>query len=332
MRLAIAPLRTVAALCIALVAAAQQPAALAATADSQAQAGATLDNLSAVQRFALMRPAAPAPTAQLATAARTLTGVDANAPTLRNINSGLFVDATADIPQLLINVKATDDASGAYYLTLEATGPNGQKKYGSFGPQFPVATLSGQMALRFGPHDAPGLWQITAVEVGDGAGNFHDYTAQQLSALGNTRFWVQNSFAKYLDNTAPVLTSATVLTPSVSLAGGNSVTVGVKVVATDAGNPAATGVQQAELVFCSLTDNNCFSMVQNDSVEGRTSTTLMPAVGVAGPGYAPGDYYLYYVHLTDWAGNQSFAVGTEFGGTTDFTKLMVAGHKITLLP
>ena len=143
---------------------------------------------------------------------------------------------------------------------------------------------------------------------------------------------MQNSYAKYLDNTAPVLTSATILTPSVSTAGGNSVTVGVKVVASDAGNPAATGVQQAELYFCLLDGSNCFSMVQNDSVEGRTSTTLMPAVGVASPGYAPGDYYLYYVHLTDWAGNQSFAVGTEFGGTTDFSKLMVAGHKITLLP
>ena len=331
MRLALAPLRTVAALCVALVAAAHQPT-MAAGSQALAQPVATLDTLTAEQRFALIRPAAPAPTVQLAAAARTMAAVDANPPTLRAISTGLFVDAMADIPQLLINLKAVDDASGVYYITFEATGPNGQKKYGNMGPQFPVATLSGTTALRFGPHDAPGLWQITALEVGDGAGNFHDYTAQQLAALGNTRFWVQNSFAKYLDNTAPVLTSATILTPSVSLAGGNSVTVGVKVVASDAGNPAATGVQQAELVFCTLTDGNCFSMVQNDAVEGRTSTTLMPAVGVAGPGYAPGDYYLYYVHLTDWAGNQSFAVGTEFGGTSDFSRLLVAGHKITLLP
>lgn len=325
MRLAPASLRTVAALCVALLAAAHQPT-IAAEASSQLQAGA----LTAAQHFTLVRPAVPAP--QPATAARTMTAVDANAPTLRSISTALFVDATADIPQLLVNVKATDDASGAYYLTIEATGPNGQKKYGSLGPQFPVPTLAGTLALRFGPHDAQGLWQITALEVGDGAGNFHDYNAQQLAALGNTRFWVQNSFAKYLDNTPPVLQSATILTPSVSLAGGNSVTVGAKVVATDAGNPAATGVQQAELVFCSLADNNCFSMVQNDSVEGRRSTTLMPAVGVAGPGYAPGDYLLYFVHLTDWAGNESFAVGTEFGGTTDFSTLMATGHKITLLP
>jgi len=324
MRFVPASVRTVAALCVALVAAAHQPAMAADTAPQA---------LTAAQHFALVRPAAPSPQLAPAAGARTMAvAVDANAPTLRTVSSGLFVDATGDIPQLLINVKATDDASGAYYLTLEATGPNGQKKFGSFGPQFPVATLSGQMALRFGPHDAPGLWQITAVEVGDAAGNFHDYNAQQLSALGNTRFWVQNSFAKYLDNTPPVLASATILTPSVSLAGGNSVTVGVKVVATDAGNPAATGVQQAELVFCSLADNNCFSMVQNDSVEGKKSTTLMPAVGVAGPGYAPGDYLLYYVHLTDWAGNESFTVSTDFGGTTDFSTLMAAGHKITLLP
>ncbi|MFL6627271.1 MAG: hypothetical protein ACJ8IK_12290 [Burkholderiaceae bacterium] len=325
MRLAPAPLRTVAALCIALVAAAHQPA-MAADAGSPLPAGA----LTAAQHFALVRPAAPA--AQPATTARTATAVDANAPTLRSLSAALFVDATADIPQLLVNVKATDDASGAYYLTVEATGPNGQKKYGNLGPQFPVPTLAGTLALRFGPHDAPGLWQVTAVEVGDGAGNFHDYDAQQLAALGNTRFWVQNSFAKYLDNTAPVLQSATILTPSVSLAGGNSITVGAQVVATDAGNPAPTGVQLAELVFCSLADNNCFSMVQADSVEGRRSTTLMPAVGVAGPGYAPGDYLLYYVHLTDWAGNESFVVGTEFGGSTDFSRLMAAGHKITLLP
>ena len=325
MRLALAPLRTVAALCIALVAAVHQPT-MAAEAGSPLRAGP----LTAAQHFALMRPA-PLPS-QPAAAARTLAVVDANSPTLRSISTALFVDATADIPQLLVNVKATDDASGAYYLTVEATGPNGQKKYGSLGPQFPVPTLAGTLALRFGPHDAPGLWQVTAVEVGDGAGNFHDYTAQQLAALGNTRFWVQNSYAKYLDNTPPVLASATVLTPSVSLAGGNSVTVGAKVVASDAGNPAATGVRQAELVFCSLADNNCFSMVQDDSVEGRRSTTLKPAVGVASPGYAPGDYLLYFVHLTDWAGNESFSVGTDFGGTTDFSTLMTAGHKITLLP
>jgi hypothetical protein len=327
MRLALASLRTVAALCVALVAAAHQPT-MAANAASQAQPGATL---TAAEYFSLVRPAAPA-AARPAPGARTMAAVDANAPTLRSISTALFVDAMGDIPQLLVNVKAIDDASGAYYLTLVATGPNGQTKYGSLGPQFPVATLSGTLALRFGPHDAPGLWHVTALEVGDAAGNFHDYTAQELAALGNTRFWVHNSYSKYLDNTAPVLTSATILTPSVSTAGGNSVTVGVKVVASDAGNPAATGVQQAELYFCLLDGSNCFSMVQNDSVEGRTSTTLMPAVGVASPGYAPGDYYLYYVHLTDWAGNQSFAVGTEFGGTTDFSRLMVAGHTITLLP
>jgi len=329
MRLALAPLRTVAALCVALVAAAHQPT-MAADASSQAQPGATAGTLAAPQYFTLVRPAAPATRPALST--RTMAAVDANAPTLRAISSGLFVDATADIPQLLINVKATDDASGAYYLTLEATGPNGQKKYGSLGPQYPVATLSGTLALRFGPHDAPGLWHVTALEVGDAAGNFHDYGAQELAALGNTRFWVQNSYAKYLDNTAPLLTSATILTPSVSVAGGNSITVGVKVVASDAGNPAPTGVQQAELFFCLLDGSNCFSMMQNDSVEGRASTTLMPAVGVASPGYAPGDYYLYYVHLTDWAGNQSFAVGTDFGGNVDFSKFMTAGHTITLLP
>jgi len=329
MRLALAPLRTVAALCVALVAVAHQPT-MAADATSQAQPGAAAGALAAPQYFSLVRPAAPAVRSALST--RTMAAVDANAPTLRSISSGLFVDATADIPQLLINVKATDDASGAYYLTLEATGPNGQKKYGSLGPQYPVPTLSGTLALRFGPHDAPGLWHITALEVGDAAGNFHDYGAQELAVLGNTRFWVQNSYAKYLDNTAPLLTSATILTPSVSVAGGNSVTVGVKVVASDAGNPAPTGVQQAELFFCLLDGSNCFSMVQNDSVEGRASTTLMPAVGVASPGYAPGDYYLYYVHLTDWAGNQSFAVGTDFGGNVDFSKFMTAGHTITLLP
>ncbi|HEY9028335.1 MAG TPA: hypothetical protein VIP05_28845, partial [Burkholderiaceae bacterium] len=133
MRHALATLRTVAALCIALVAAAHQPT-MAAGVAAQAQAGATLAAVqTAAQRFALMRPAAAAPQIALA-AARTTTAVDANAPTLRSISTGLFVDATADIPQLLINVKAVDDASGAYYLTLEATGPNGQKKYGSLGP------------------------------------------------------------------------------------------------------------------------------------------------------------------------------------------------------
>jgi len=329
MRLALAPLRTVAALCIALVAAAHQPT-MAADAGAPVQAGAAPGTLTAAQHFALVRPAAAAP--HPATAARTTAAVDANPPTLRSINTGIYVDATGDIPQLLINFKAVDDASGVYYLTLEATGPNGQKKFGNFGPQFPVAALNATMALRFGPHDIPGLWRVTGLEVGDGAGNFHDYTAQELAALGNTRFWVQNSYAKYLDNTPPVLTSAAILTPSVSLAGGNSTTVGVKVVAGDAGNPAATGVQQAELVFCSLTDGNCFSMMQNDSVEGRTSTTLMFAVGVASLGYALGDYLLYYVYLTDWAGNESYTVGTEFGGSTDFSTLMAAGHKITLLP
>jgi len=330
MRHALATLRTVAALCIALVAAAHQPT-MAAGVAAQAQAGATLAAVqTAAQRFALMRPAAAAPQIALA-AARTTTAVDANAPTLRSINTGLFVDATADIPQLIINVNAVDDASGVYYLYLEATGPNGQKKFGNLGPQFPVAQMKDALALRFGPHDAPGLWTITDLEVGDAAGNWHDYTAPQLAALGNTRFWVQNSFAKYLDNTAPSLTSATILTPTVST-GGVSTTVGVKITATDAGNPAATGVQQAELVFCTLTDGNCFSMSQSDSIEGRTSTTLMPAVGVASPGYPAGDYYLYYVHLTDWGGNQSYFVATDFGGTADFSKFMPAGHKITLLP
>src|SRR4051812_38379107 len=83
MRLALAPLRTVAALCIVLVAAVHQPA-MAADAGSQLPAG----TLTAAQHFALVRPAAPAP--QPAAIARTAIAVDANAPTLRSLSAALF--------------------------------------------------------------------------------------------------------------------------------------------------------------------------------------------------------------------------------------------------
>jgi len=323
MHLVLSTARTAAALCVAAIVSAHG-AAMAADLSSSSQ--------TALQRFALKRPLAAATQPSAASLSH---AVDANPPQLRAFSSGSFVDATGDIPQLLINVTATDDASGVYYLYLEATGPNGQKKYGQVGPQYPVATMNSSIGLRFGRNDAPGLWTVTDLEVGDNAGNWHDYSARDLAALGNTRFWVQNSYAKYLDNTAPVAVSGRIMTPVVPLtdAGtGISTTVGVTLTASDAGNPAATGVHVMELYFCTLAGGNCFQMQQLDSVEGKSSTTLQPATVVANGVYPAGDYYLYYVHLIDWGGNESYAVGTEFGGTADFSRLLPAGHKITLLP
>ena len=334
MRFAPASFPMVAALCVAFGSAAHQPATAAELASKAAAPAVTQ---TAAQRFALKRPQTSS--SQSATQqAKTLAvrAVDANPPQLRSINTSFLVDATGDIPQLVVNVNANDDASGVYYLYFEATGPNGQKKFGSIGPQFPVSTLNASTALRFGRNDAPGLWAITDLEVGDDAGNWHDYTGRELAALGNTRFFVLNSYAKYLDNTPPVVGNGTVLTPTVALTdgSGNSVrtTVGIKLTATDAGNPAATGVHVMEVYFCMLDNSNCIFLQQTDGVEARTSTTLLPAAPVAGGVYPPGDYYLYYVHLIDWGSNESYTVSTEFGGTTDFSRVMPAGHKITLTP
>ena len=324
--------RTAAALCVAAAVTAHGPS-MAAELPGAPQSAVSTSAQTALQRFALRRPLTAAP--QVATM-NVAHAVDANPPQLRAFNSGFFVDATGDIPQLLINLTATDDASGVYYLYLEATGPNGQKKYGQVGPQYPVATMNASLALRFGRNDAPGLWTITDLEVGDNAGNWHDYAARDIAALGNSRFWVQNSYAKYLDNTAPVPVSGRIMTPVVALTdgGGNGIssTVGITLSASDAGNPAATGVHVMELYFCTLTGGNCFQMQQLDSVEGKSSTTLQPATVVANGVYPAGDYYLYYVHLIDWGGNESYTVGTEFGGTADFSKLLPTGHKITLTP
>lgn len=337
MRFAPASFPAVAALCVALGSATHQPAMAVELASQAAGPAAVAVTQTAAQRFALKRPlASSSQSATLQAKTLAVRAVDANPPQLRSINTGFFVDAGADIPQLVINVSANDDASGVYYLYFEATGPNGQTKFGSIGPQFPVSTLNASTALRFGRNDAPGLWTITDLEVGDNAGNWHDYTTRELAALGNTRFFVLNTYAKYLDNTPPVVGNGTILTPTVALTdgSGNSVrsTVGIKLTATDAGNPAATGVRLMELYFCTLDGSNCIQMQQYDGVEARSSTTMQPAAAVAGGVYPPGDYYIYYVHLIDWGSNETYAVSTEFGGTTDYSKLWPTGHKITLTP
>ena len=324
----------VATLSLSLPCAAADPQAVPATAGSSGP-------VSAAERFALLRAtlfrSSPSAThaGQATQARQALPATDANPPQLRAIDADSTVSTSADIPQLKISVDATDDNSGVYYVILVATGPNGQTKVGQIGPEFPTRHLNDALALQFSRNDAPGLWRITDLEVGDQAGNWHDYSAPQLARLGSTSFRVFNSFAKYLDDTPPTLAGGTVLNAVIPLSQYTAplrAPVGIELHMTDAGNPAPTGVASVDVFFCLLDGTTCIEVQQFDSVQTRTKTILTPATTITNGEYPPGDYYLYYVHMFDHGGNEQYVVGTEFNGTTDFSRLFPAGHKITLLP
>lgn len=265
--------------------------------------------------------------------------LDTTPPVLTAFNAGTLLNLASPQPTFNVAIKGADDLSGIIYAGFQAKSPSGNYISGSLNLGYPSRALNGKAGLRESYFASrllePGTWTIDYAYVQDLAGNYSNYDAAQLAALGNTVFTVAS---KAYDLTPPVLVSGRVLTPSVSLSsfarGTSDVPpfIGVSVKATDEGNTGRAGVDYAFVEFCLADGSHCIYAYGETEVGGLAAATLSLGRPVS-PAYddVPGDYFIDYAYVVDKAGNYQVLYGPRYGGTTDFSTLFPT-TKITLTP
>jgi hypothetical protein len=263
--------------------------------------------------------------------------LDTTAPVLTGFSAGASVDAALAFAQLRINLQGTDDLSGINAIYVYAQGPSGQWIGIGYYGGYQAKKVAGATAFNFNVNYQPGTWTIQEVDVYDNAGNVSSYFTADLAAMGNTTFTVSNRLASQLDTAPPTFTSASILTPSISLSShakgtSNYPVAGMQVALTDTGTPRTSGVQYAQAYFCLADLSACFSMYMQDGVVGAASVSFKMAGQLYSPYLTAGDYTLYYLYGVDWQGNATYQTNQFFGGDTDFSTLLPGGQVITLTP
>ena len=265
---------------------------------------------------------------------------DTTPPTLTQFTAGTTWSMNRGAVPLSVLVKGSDDLSGLSHILIQAVGPSGQglAAYASF--DYPVKTVSRRVSMSTpffaGRLLESGPWTIVKARLVDWAGNPRKVEGAALAALGNASFTVVNPGT--FDNVAPTLTSAQLLTSSVSLSATAKGTtqapfIGLKLGVADSGASATAGIASVHAAFCLADESRCVDMMQSAPLGGNApSATITIGQQVSGVlGHAPGEYLLYELNLVDHAGNIRNLLSTDFGGTTDFGALM-GNTKITLTP
>jgi hypothetical protein len=272
-----------------------------------------------------MHRATPAGVADAAAAADTMR------PTLTVFDAGSTWSMERGAVPLSVLVKGTDDLSGLSHILIQAVGPSGQglAAYASF--DYPVKSVSRRVSMS-SPFFAgrllePGSWTIVKARFVDLAGNPRKVEGAALAALGNTAFTVVNTGG--FDNVAPTLTSAQLLSSSVSLSATAKGTtqapfVGLRLGVADSGASAVAGIASVHAAFCLADESRCLDLLQSTALGGNSvsATITIGQQMSAALGHVPGDYLLYEVNLIDHAGNIRSLLSTAFGGSTDFGALM----------
>jgi len=257
-------------------------------------------------------------------------------PTLTAFHADASVNAALSGAQLKVTLSATGASAGITEVSIYAVSPNGQRAtYAGPSVGFPSNDVTTTVGLTFGVYSQPGTWTITQVVLYDDAGNYTVYDHDQVAALGDASFTVTNANPRALDLTPPTLVGGRILTPTVKLTpGANPIDTwaGVQVKLTDAGNPASSGFDWADTVFCTLDRAHCIWLGWGPSVLGQSGATPRMGTNLAnlGGSVVPGTYWLDAVMLHDIAGNATTLTSRMFGGSTDFSTYFPAGQSFVV--
>jgi hypothetical protein len=262
-----------------------------------------------------------------------LAALDTTPPVLKHVSVTGNVNAQLPGQSVGAEIKLTDDLSGIVYYYIEFRSPTAgstQFVYRTKTVPYPSTAVSSTLTVgapsSFTRFSEPGTWVADYLYAEDAAGNYVYYNEAQLAALGPTTFQVTNTGG--YDIVPPTLASGTITTTTVKLSKppkgtvvGTPPYVSASVSVTDAGNGTISGTNWGYLTFClpngsgGCTDT--FSMRGQTNRSGLVANTLIVG-GQLRADQTPGSYQIYFVQLTDIAGNYSYHYSTDFGGDYDF--------------
>ena len=260
-----------------------------------------------------------------------LTGTDVTGPTLTQFDAKSSVAAGS---AATVKVQLSDDLSGVGGFYAYSFGPSNALSVSLYQP-YPATSVKSVASNTVNRYAAPGSYVFNWAYAYDDAGNYTYYDQQALAALGNATVTVTNP--KATDSVGPTLVGGKLLTTKVSLSTNQPGTdhgsyAGLSLSFTDSGEQAISGVNYASAIFCLEDNTQCFGTWASNGVEGQGSAKFTLGGQPSNYGIAPGRYYLSYVYATDYASNYVYLISTRFGGSTDFSTLLVNGDMITVKP
>lgn len=273
---------------------------------------------------------------------------DVQPPQLLAFTLSGSVNATRNGQTVLAQLRATDDLSGVSACALRLVSPSGlqmiERWYNLGLPQkrFSSSLTIGSPSMFMGPsfdsYREPGDWVADQLILTDVNGNVASFSRAQLEQLsgGHASVRVSNSQP---DGVAPVLQSATVLTPQLSVSTPprgslGSPYAGVQLTVQDTGQPRVSGVGSVQLMYCKPDGlGSCLETLQlaAEAPEFGQATLTLQAGGRTW--YAtPGLFHPHTITLQDVSGRVTVLRSLQFGGETDFSSFFTSGGSIELLP
>lgn len=219
------------------------------------------------------------------------------------------------------------------------SGPSGQAFGYSESINYADTAWNSELPIAPGPQAETGNWTIDYAWAYDMRGNWVEYDAASLAALGNTVLRVNN---RTYDAQTPTLISAEILTPTVTLSKnppgmpyqfGDDFKLRATLADTAEGSIPA-GPNYVHFYFCLWEADSCnagFSVQDSPAVWGEAQKTYTLGTRLT-PGWATGTYTLYQVYVQDNAGNWQYYTDINRGGETDFSTFLPGGTSFDVLP
>jgi hypothetical protein len=259
---------------------------------------------------------------------------DRRTPRLRKFVMLAPADVAAPYAQLVVELAATDDLSGVSDWVFEIDGPSGQsKQVSSRNEGLPALHFSNETAVDVTSYVEPGVWKLNFLFVSDYEGNVAYYNPDLLKGIGDSQVTFVNSRPNEADTQPPGLKAGTMLTSVVKISGRPKGTkYASQLIASDFEvSDDRSGLHVADAEWCLHDHTRCVDMNAQDDRRGVTDGVLH-TLGYLDGNETPGDYFLYFLHLVDQAGNDVYLVSKDMGGEFDFDPFMPGGHVMTLKP
>ena len=234
---------------------------------------------------------------------------DTTPPVLVSLSYPATVNATNGPQTFTVTVDATDNLSGVSYAYVRFASPSGKQTHYQYlyksGGTLLAATLTGTITIP--QYSEAGAWTLQYLYLYDNAGNIARYTTAALTSGG---FPTTLTVTSSPDTTPPTLTGVTISPASLNVSKGPA-TVTVKLGLTDhlSGVNFACVVECYAAVFLSSPSDIQYQYAYQSQVTQVSGTDLdgVWEAQITIPQYAEaGAWTIYYIYLTDNAGNTEY--------------------------